>query len=252
MFDFKLAGAELGASYRLVFPLASPLVDGSVFRKYIDSNIGWQDYEVNATNAISSAAAVDGACPQPGSSLFTAGLTQGNSCIELFIEDGGPNDSDKKADGLVTDPSGFAVLYFGPPSSESTIAIDLLELKANGTDTATVTVTAVDSDGRALVGMTVTAQASVEGATIGTFTEQSGGVYTATLTSGKTGGTATVTATISDGDASVQLTSSSIELKKSSGGGCTVGNNTSPDAGLVLILLILLAQGMRRRLSRLA
>lgn len=250
LFDFKLAGAELGASYRLVFPLASPLVDGSVFRKYIDSNIGWQDYEVNATNAISSAAAVDGACPQPGSSLFTAGLTQGNSCIELFIEDGGPNDSDKKADGLVTDPSGFAVLYFGPPSSESTIAIDLLELKANGTDTATVTVTAVDSDGRALVGMTVTAQASVEGATIGTFTEQSGGVYTATLTSGKTGGTATVTATISDGDASVQLTSSSIELKKSSGGGggCTVGNNTSPDAGLVLILLILLAQGIRRRL----
>jgi hypothetical protein len=252
LFDFKLAGAELGASYRLVFPLASPLVDGSVFRKYIDSNIGWQDYEVNATNAISSAAAVDGACPQPGSSLFTAGLTQGNSCIELFIEDGGPNDSDKKADGLVTDPSGFAVLYFGPPSSESTIAIDLLELKANGTDTATVTVTAVDSDGRALEGMMVTAQASVEGATIGTFTEQTGGVYTATLTSGKTGGTATVTATISDGDASVQLTSSSIELKKSSGGGCTVGNNTSPDAGLVLILLILLAQGMRRRLRRLA
>ena len=252
LFDFKLSGAELGASYRLVLPLASPFVVGSVFRKYIDSNIGWQNYEVNATNAISSAAAVDGACPQPGSALFTDGLTEGHSCIELFIEDGGPNDSDKKADGLVTDPSGFAVPYFGSPSSESTIAIDLLELKANGTDTAKVTVTAVDSDGRALEGMMVTAQASVEGATIGTFTEQTGGVYTATLTSGKTGGTATVTATISDGDASVQLTSSSIELKKSGGGGCTVGNNTSPDAGLVLILLILLAQGMRRRLRRLA
>jgi hypothetical protein len=249
LYDFKLAGAEAGASYRLVFPLASPLVTGAVFRKYIDSNIGWQDYEINATNAISSSAAVNGACPQPGSSMFIEGLTEGHTCIELFIEDGGPNDSDKKADGLVTDPSGFAVLYFGPPSSDSTISIDLAELKANGTDTAIVTVTAVDSDGRSLEGMSVTAEASVEGASIGSFTEQSGGIYTATLTAGKTGGTATVTATISDGDSSISVTSSSIELKKSSGGGCTVGNNTSPDAGLVLILLLLLAHGMRRRLQ---
>ena len=224
---------------------------GAVFRKYIDSNIGWQDYEINATNAISSSAAVNGACPQPGSSMFTEGLTEGHTCIELFIEDGGPNDSDKKADGLVTDPSGFAVLYFGPPSSDSTISIDLAELKANGTDTAKVTVTAVDSDGRSLEGMSVTAQVSVEGASIGSFTEQSGGIYTATLTAGKTGGTATVTATISDGDSSISITSSSIELKKSGGGGCTVGNNSSPDAGLVLLLLLLLAHGMRRRLQEL-
>ena len=254
LFDFKLAGAESGASYRLVFPLTTPLVTGAVFRKFIDANIGWQDYEVNATNAISSAAAVDGACPQPGSSLFTAGLTQGHSCIELFIEDGGPNDSDKKADGLVTDPSGFAVLYFGPPSSDSTVTIDVTELNANGTDTATVTVKAVDSDGRSLEGMVVTAQSSIGDVTIGAFTEQAGGVYTATLTSGRSGGAATMSASISDGDSSVSITSSPIQLKKpeSGGGGCTVGNNTSPDAGVVLMLLLLLAQGMRRRLRSLA
>jgi hypothetical protein len=249
LLDFAVSGAIPGESYRLVLPLSTPVPANASFRKFIDANIGWQEFVVNATNNLATASAVAGACPEPGSDLFVDGLTEGHTCIELFIEDGGPNDSDGAADGTVTDPSGMAVLYFGPPSSDSTVALGIAELKANGSDTTSVTVTAVDSDGRALEGMTVSATVSAEGSTVGSFTEQGVGVYTATLTTGKTGGTASVTATISDGIDSISVTSGPLELTKSGGGGCTVGVNTSPDYGLVLILMIVALLSVRRRLQ---
>ena len=112
--------------------------------------MGWQAVCGRCTNAISSATAASGTCPEPGSTSYTAGLVVGANCIQLLIEDGGPNDTDGMADGTVTDPSGIATLYFGPPSADSTITISVTELKAGGSETAEVTVTAVDSDGRSL------------------------------------------------------------------------------------------------------
>ena len=113
--------------------------------------------------------------------------------------------------------------------------------------------TAVDADGRSLEGMTVTAAASLADASIGSFTEGSGGVYTATLTPGSTGGELTVTATINDGTDSVSITSSSVTVIKSSSdkwykvGGCSVGDGQSPDSSLILLLLAgLLLVGRRR------
>ena len=170
-------------------------------------------------------------------------------CLELLIEDGGPNDMDGVANGTVVDPSGIATLYFGPPSSNSTISIDATELKAGGNETATVTVTAVDPDGRALEGMTVSASASLSDATVGDFTESAGGVYTATLTPGKTGGELTVTATISDGSDSVSITSAVVTIKKS-GGGCTVGGSGSSDSSMIIMLLAGMLYLVRRKLFK--
>ncbi|UVW36299.1 hypothetical protein NYF23_06745 [SAR92 clade bacterium H455] len=252
LFDFTVSGAAPGESYNLVLPLASGIPANSVFRKFIDENIGWQDFVVDATNAISSAAASNGACPEPGSALYASGLTIGDSCIQLFIEDGGPNDTDGVADGTVTDPSGLATLYFGPPSSGSSIALSATELNAGASTAATVTVTAVDSDGRQLEGMTVTATASVADVTVGSFTDQGEGVYTATLTPGNTGGSVKVTATISDGVDSTTVTSAALTINKSSGGGgCTVAVNQSPDMSLLLVMFIGLALFFRRRLLKL-
>ena len=112
--------------------------------------------------------------------------------------------------------------------------------------------TAVDSDGRQLEGMTVTATSTISDASVSSFTDQGEGVYTATLTPGNTGGSLTVTATISDGADSTTVTSAALTINKSSGGGgCTVAVNQSPDMSLLLIMFIGLALFFRRRLLKL-
>jgi hypothetical protein len=249
LFDFEVSGAQAGASYNIVLPLNTAVPENAVLRKFLDANIGWQAFVENATNAISSATTANGACPEAGSASYTDGLTVGATCVQLLIEDGGPNDADGLADGTVTDPSGIATLYFGPPSSDSTITISVAEIKAGGSETAEITVTAVDSDGRNLEGMTITATASLSDSTIGSFSEAGEGVYTATLTPGKSGGDLTITATISDGTDSTSITSSVVTVKKSGGGGCTVGEGQS-DLSLILLMLAALMLMARRRLLK--
>ena len=248
--DFEVSGAQAGASYNVVIPLAAAVPANAVLRKFIDANVGWQAFVENATNAISSATAASGTCPESGSASYTAGLAVGATCIQLLIEDGGPNDADGAADGTVTDPSGIATLYFGPPSGDSTISISVTEIKAGGSETADITVTAVDADGRNLEGMTITATASLADSTIGSFTDAGAGVYNATLTPGKEGGDLTITATISDGTDSTSVTSSVVIVKKSGGGGCTVGTGQT-DLSLVLLMLAGLLLLMRRRFIKL-
>ena len=109
LFDFVVTGAQAGSSYRLVLPLETAVPENAVVRKYINESIGWQEFIVNATNSLATAPATDGACPEPGSELYSVGLNTGDSCLEMLIEDGGPNDADGLADGIVTDPSGIAV-----------------------------------------------------------------------------------------------------------------------------------------------
>ena len=249
LFDFEVSGAQAGASYNIVLPLNIAVPENAVVRKFLDANIGWQAFVENATNAISSTTAANGTCPEAGSASYTDGLTVGATCVQLLIEDGGPNDADGVADGTVTDPSGIATLYFGPPSSDSTITISVAEIKAGGSETAEITVTAVDSDGRNLEGMTITATASLSDSTIGSFSEAGEGVYTATLTPGKSGGDLTITATISDGTDSTSITSSVVTVKKSGGGGCTVGEGQS-DLSLILLMLAALMLMARRRLLK--
>ena len=248
--DFEVSGGQAGASYNVVLPLSVAVPANASVRKFIDANVGWQDFVLDANNAVSSATSASGSCPQPGNADYTDGLTVGANCLQLLIEDGGANDADGLADGTVTDPSGIATLYFGPPSTDSTISIDVTELKAGGSETGQITVTAVDSDGRLLEGMSVTATASLSDASVDSFTESGEGVYTATLTPGSSGGELTVTATISNGTDSASITSTAITVKKKSGGGCTVGDGQSTDSSLILLLLASLLLFLRRRYTK--
>ena len=248
--DFEVSGGQAGASYNVVLPLSVAVPANASVRKFIDANVGWQDFVLDANNAVSSATSASGSCPQPGNADYTDGLTVGANCLQLLIEDGGANDADGLADGTVTDPSGIATLYFGPPSTDSTISLDVTELKAGGSETGQITVTAVDSDGRLLEGMSVTATASLSDASVDSFTESGEGVYTATLTPGSSGGELTVTATISNGTDSASITSTAITVKKKSGGGCTVGDGQSTDSSLILLLLASLLLFLRRRYTK--
>jgi hypothetical protein len=248
--DFEVSGGQAGASYNVVLPLSVAVPANASVRKFIDANVGWQDFVLDANNAVSSATSASGSCPQPGNADYTDGLTVGANCLQLLIEDGGANDADGLADGTVTDPSGIATLYFGPPSTDSSISLDVTELKAGGSETGQITVTAVDSDGHLLEGMSVTGTASLSDATVGSFTESGEGVYTATLTPGSSGGELTVTATISNGTDSASITSTAITVKKKSGGGCTVGDGQSTDSSLILLLLASLLLFLRRRYTK--
>ena len=82
--------------------------ENAVYRKY-RANQGWFDFVVDSSNTISSAVVDnDGNCPQPLSSDYVVGLNQGHNCVQLQIEDGGPNDGDGVKNGHIEDPGVIA------------------------------------------------------------------------------------------------------------------------------------------------
>jgi hypothetical protein len=106
--DFEITGLQqAGQSVRVVLPQLAPLPVGAVFRKY-DPVTGWRNYSVDVANGIASALGSPGVCPPPGDNTYTPGLTVGNNCIQLTIQDGGPNDADGVVNYTVKDPSGIA------------------------------------------------------------------------------------------------------------------------------------------------
>jgi hypothetical protein len=109
LFDFQVSGDQQGEAYNLVLPLSSVIPENASVRTYLGDSIGWQDFTLNAFNAVSSTLAVDGACPAPGSDLYSDSLAVGANCLQLSIEDGGPNDIDAAVDGTVTHFSGIAI-----------------------------------------------------------------------------------------------------------------------------------------------
>jgi hypothetical protein len=80
-----------------------------MYRKYVDG-AGWDNFVIDSRNLVASAPGEPGNCPAPGSADYTPGLTAGHHCVQLTIEDGGPNDADGSANRVVRDPGGAAVL----------------------------------------------------------------------------------------------------------------------------------------------
>ena len=109
LFDFQVSGDQDAETYNLVLPLSLGIPENAVVRTFLGDSIGWQDFSFDAFNAISSTLAVDGACPAPGSVLYSDGLSLEANCLQLSIEDGGPNDMDGLVDGTVTNFSGIAI-----------------------------------------------------------------------------------------------------------------------------------------------
>ncbi|MCE9688267.1 Ig-like domain-containing protein, partial [Shewanella sp. AS16] len=90
----------------VVFPLprASVLPEGAVYRKYNQVQ-GWYDFVEDANNSISSAPLnAEGQCPQVGAAAYETGLVPGHQCVQLLLQDGGPNDADGVANGVIEDP----------------------------------------------------------------------------------------------------------------------------------------------------
>jgi hypothetical protein len=109
LFDFEVTALPVqGQSVSIVFPQRQPVPVAAVLRKFRQGQ--WQDFVVDTKNSLASSAGLRGFCPAPGSTQWQTGLTAGHWCVQLTIEDGGPNDADGRANGMVVDPSGVAVL----------------------------------------------------------------------------------------------------------------------------------------------
>ncbi|WP_242457011.1 beta strand repeat-containing protein [Vibrio coralliilyticus] len=121
LFDFEVQQLRLAASAQIVLRLSSGIPENAIYRKYIESK-GWFTFVEDANNALASAASVSDDCPAPGNVSFKSGLNQGDDCIQLTIEDGGPNDADGKVNGIVSDPGGIAVASTTPEVSIAVVS----------------------------------------------------------------------------------------------------------------------------------
>ncbi|MFC1748680.1 beta strand repeat-containing protein [Pseudomonadota bacterium] len=118
--DFEVTGLpQAGQSVSVVVPQTAMLPISAVYRKY-DPDTGWRDFVVDGNNAIASAAGTPGECPLPGDAAFTEGLTAGHYCVQLTIEDGGPNDTDGIANHVVQDPGEIIT----EATDEPTVVVD--------------------------------------------------------------------------------------------------------------------------------
>ena len=113
IYDFEVTELPIpGQSVNIVIPVGGPIPADAVYRKYTEAT-GWIDFIVDDNNAVASALGDDGACPDAGDASeegYTQGLTAGHTCLQLTLEDGGPNDADGEINGIIDDPGGIATV----------------------------------------------------------------------------------------------------------------------------------------------
>ncbi len=112
LYNFIISGLNAqGDSVAVVIPLVAgtSLPEGAVYRKYNTTN-GWYTFVEDENNQVSSALINEyGNCPAANDESYTVGLTSGHHCLQLIIEDGGPNDADFTINGSIEDPGAVAV-----------------------------------------------------------------------------------------------------------------------------------------------
>ncbi len=142
VFDFIARGLpEFGSSYRVVIPQRQIIPQLAVYRKFTAQK-NWFTFVEDDNNLLHSASGDKGFCPPPGSEQWQSGLVAGFWCVQLTIEDGGPNDADGKANGTIVDPGGVAVLN---SPNQSPVALDD-EVSIVQDSSITINVISNDSD----------------------------------------------------------------------------------------------------------
>lgn len=108
-YDFDVNGLPVsGMTVDIVIPLRVEIPRGGVYRKF-NPQSGWTNFVENSTNRIGSALIENGICPPAGSDKYSVGLVPFTQCVQLSIEDGGPNDMDGIVNSAIKDPGGIAI-----------------------------------------------------------------------------------------------------------------------------------------------
>ncbi|MEZ9236656.1 choice-of-anchor U domain-containing protein [Shewanella sp. 10N.286.52.A9] len=152
VYNFIVNGlSEQGESVAVVIPLAEgqTLPADAIYRKY-NPSLGWYSFVVDANNNISSALADEnGNCPLVNDATYAQasaqGLVEGNNCIRLLIEDGGPNDIDGLANGSIEDP-GVVTVQTGTPPVNTAPSLVLESHNNEVEENSSITLIAVGSD----------------------------------------------------------------------------------------------------------
>jgi hypothetical protein len=129
-----------------------------LYRKFTRVN-GWVDFVVDVNNQFASSQGNLGFCPPPGDASWSIGLNEGHWCVQLTIEDGGPNDDDGLANSSINDPGGVSVMLTDntPPEAQA----DIVRVKGNESLIIDVLSNDSDADGDMLNISTVNAMFGV-------------------------------------------------------------------------------------------
>lgn len=124
IFDYIVNDTESADSTQVTIPLTAAILVDARYVRY-QQGVGWVNFFEDEKNSISSALGVLGRCPQPGSDDYKPGITQGHYCLQLTLQDGGPNDADEVANGRVVNTGAIATLGVTEPII--TIKSEMLE-----------------------------------------------------------------------------------------------------------------------------
>jgi hypothetical protein len=126
VFDFGARGLPVaGQSVRVAIPLRAAIPVGAEYRKF--QNGQWSSFVEDDDNALHSAPGEAGYCPPPGAASWRSGLRAGYRCVQLTLQDGGPNDADGAVDGSIEDPGSVAT-----PAADETVYVIRSKVKGGG------------------------------------------------------------------------------------------------------------------------
>ena len=115
IYDFQISGVASGESTLIVIPQHNSIPANATYLK--TDGTTWRAFAEDANNIVYSATGSNnGVCPATGDSSYTLGLTEGDYCVQLKIEDGGANDTDGLVNGTVADPGAVV----GPANTGTT------------------------------------------------------------------------------------------------------------------------------------
>ncbi len=100
--------ATPGQQVNVVLPLSVAIPENGVYRKFQDGV--WVTFIDDDRNDIHSSQGAEGYCPPPGDASWQEGMTAGHFCLQLTLEDGGPNDADGEVNSAISDPGAVGVL----------------------------------------------------------------------------------------------------------------------------------------------
>ncbi|MCF6364123.1 MAG: putative Ig domain-containing protein [Gammaproteobacteria bacterium] len=127
IFDIEITGlSTAGQALQVILPQVQPIPANAVYREQLPS--GWIDFEQDSDNILSSAAGAEGQCPAPGDAAFEPGLVEGYWCVQLKIQDGGPNDGDGQINNAVVSFGGVAQKNTTSVSTRGGGSISLISL----------------------------------------------------------------------------------------------------------------------------
>ena len=238
--SFEVKGLNLsGESVAMVLPLAEGVTipESAVYRKFTQGT-GWFNFVEDENNSLSSAPKDDnGNCPTPASTDYADGLVEGSACIQLTIEDGGDNDADGLANGIIVDPG---VLVTQLANVAPTLTVYGLSAFSNADVTVTATSTDYEGD---RISYTWT---QVSGPVVELTTTENNISFTAPEVQGQLGGIIlTFKVEASDG---IDVSTEIIEVEVSKNPQVTTTKSSGGSLGFWS--MILLGLGLKRRTKK--